>query len=110
MKSVRITVVKRMVNEDLIQEYAANGQSVERIRPCCALADGQVFLSTGLAQPEGFCSWAWADIQRDVAWVALGGVQQKHRVPGTAIVCCTDGLKPVFFRLEPLKGASRSDS
>jgi len=104
MNDVRITVVKRMVNEDLIRAYATNGESSERLAPCSAFADGQSFLAEGLAQPDGFCSWAWADIQRDVAWVALGGVQPNHKVPGTAISCCTDGLNPVFFRLEPVPG------
>jgi len=105
MNGVRITVVKRMVNADLIREYATDGDKDERIAPCSVFSDGQSFVSRGLTQPDGFCSWAWADIQRDVAWVALGGVQPNHKVPGTAITCCTDGLNPVFFRLEPIEDA-----
>jgi len=102
MKDVRITVVKRMINEDLIREYATNGETAERQSPCSLFADGQAFVSRGLNQPDGFCSWAWADIQREVAWVSLGGVQPNHKQPGTALACCTDGLNPVFFRLEPI--------
>ena len=102
MRDVRITVVKRWVNEELIREYATDGNKESRIAPCSLFSDDQVFVSTGLSKPDGFCSWAWADIQRDVVWVSLGGVQQNHTVPGTALSCCTDGLNPVFFRLEPL--------
>ncbi len=102
MNDVRITVVKRMVNEDLIREYATHGDAKERLVPCARFADGQSFVSRGVVQPEGFCSWAWSDIQRDVAWVALGGIQPDHTEPGTAVSCCTDGLNPVFFRLEPV--------
>jgi uncharacterized repeat protein (TIGR04076 family) len=106
MRDVRITVVKRMVNEDLIREYATDGENADRQTPCSVFADGQAFVAQGLTQPDGFCSWAWADIQRDVAWVALGGVQPNHKVPGTAISCCTDGLNPVFFRLEPVESGT----
>lgn len=102
MKDVRITVVKRMVNEELIRAYATGGDDPQRCAPCGAFEDGQTFVSTQMGKPDGFCSWAWADIQRDVAWVALGGVQAQHKVAGTAIVCCTDGLRPVFFHLAPV--------
>jgi uncharacterized repeat protein (TIGR04076 family) len=105
MNDVRITVVKRMVNADLIREYATDGDKEGRLAPCSVFADGQAFVSHGLTQPNGFCSWAWADIQRDVAWVALGGVQPNHKEPGTAISCCSDGLNPVFFRIEPIEAA-----
>ena len=102
MNDVRITVVRRMVNEDLIRAYATDGGNEERLSPCSLFADGQTFVARELGKPEGFCSWAWADIQRDVAWVAFGGAQPNHKVPGTALSCCTDGLNPVFFHLEPV--------
>jgi uncharacterized repeat protein (TIGR04076 family) len=102
MNDVRITIVKRMINEDLIREYATGGDRKERFVPCPRFDDGQTFVVQGQQKPDGFCSWAWADIQRDVVWVALGGVQPNHTDPGTAIACCTDGLNPVFFRLEPI--------
>jgi uncharacterized repeat protein (TIGR04076 family) len=49
--------------------------------------------------PEGFCSWACADIQKYVMTLARGddflGVRE-----GTYVTCCTDGFRPVFFLIE----------
>jgi uncharacterized repeat protein (TIGR04076 family) len=49
-----------------------------------------------------FCSWAWADIQRDVVHLALGGDFPWIKEKGIGISCCTDGLRPVIFKLERL--------
>jgi uncharacterized repeat protein (TIGR04076 family) len=62
--------------------------------------DGQQFLSEGLKMPEGFCSWAWADIQRDVTVLAVGGNFPWVKEEGVMISCCTDGFRPVLFKLE----------
>lgn len=105
MNDVRITVIKRFVNQDLIRLYATDGETTERQQPCSMFEDGQTFVVRNGHHPEGFCSWAWADIQREVAWVSLGGVQPNYRHPGTAITCCTDGLNPVVFRVERIEPA-----
>jgi uncharacterized repeat protein (TIGR04076 family) len=69
---------------------------------CPLLQIGKEFLVKGINMPEEFCSWAWADIQRDVAHIALGGDFPWIGKPGTMISCCTDGLRPVIFKLERL--------
>ena len=61
---------------------------------------GEEYVSKNMAMPTGFCSWAWADIQRDVAHLAMGGDFPWMREKGMMISCCTDGLRPVIFRLE----------
>ena len=99
----RITVVKRLVNPGIIREYAVNGDTMERQAPCAQMKEGQVFISRGMTKPEGFCSWAWSDIQRDVVWVVLGGVQPGYKHPGISLTCCTDGLNPVVFRVERIE-------
>jgi len=53
-----------------------------------------------MAMPPSFCSWAWADIQRDVAHLAIGGDFPWIKQRGIMITCCTDGLRPVVFKLE----------
>ena len=61
---------------------------------------GQQFEVTGetpWAMPEGFCGWAWADIQKLVYGLARGG-QPKF------VTCCTDGYRPVIFLLERIDG------
>jgi len=101
--NARITVVKRFANNNLIREYATGGENPERQAPCSFCHEGQEFISESMTKPEGFCSWAWADIQRDVIWVCQGGVQAQHKTPGTAIASCTDGLNPVVFHIERIE-------
>jgi len=53
--------------------------------------------------PEGFCSWAWADIQRDVAVLALNGNFPWVKDEGIGISWCTDGFRPVVFKLKRME-------
>ena len=47
---------------------------MEEAKPSCsAVRLGDEFISRNMGVPEGFCSWAWTDIQRDVVHLALGG-------------------------------------
>ena len=41
-----------------------------------------------------------ADIQRDVAHLAMGGDFPWMKEKGEMVSCCTDGLRPVIFKLE----------
>ena len=56
MKKVKITVLRKMFNEDLVKEYGAAG-----LRPCPMLREGQVFYAD-YAKPDGFCDEAWKAI------------------------------------------------
>ena len=98
MAKVKSTVVKRMSNPDLITQY---GQGVAEV--CDRFQDGQEFVLDRLNMPPGFCSWAWADIQRDAAIVFNGGNLSWVRQPGVAISCCTDGFRPVVFKVERIE-------
>jgi len=91
----KITVLKTLVNQDLIAEY---GKDV--VAPCDRFHEGQEFVLTSSDKPEGFCAWAWADIQRDAMIVRYGGNIPWIKHAGTHIVCCTDGLRPVVFKIE----------
>jgi len=48
----------------------------------------------------GLCSWAFADIQRDITLLRLGGNFPWMKEKGTILSCCTDGVRPVTFKLE----------
>jgi uncharacterized repeat protein (TIGR04076 family) len=99
MPKCRVTVVKRTINQDLIDEHL-NGK-LDPIGACTAFEDGQEFEIDGFPQkPEGFCDWAWATIHKDVVAVLFGGDYPWIEQPGTAITCCTDGLRPVIFKVE----------
>jgi uncharacterized repeat protein (TIGR04076 family) len=91
---VRITVLRRSQNVDFLEAYA---DSVWE--PCERLTEGRSFVSKGANIPLGFCSWAWADIQKYVLTLARGGNFLGVK-PGTFVTCCTDGFRPVFFLVE----------
>ncbi|MGD2142748.1 MAG: TIGR04076 family protein [Candidatus Bathyarchaeota archaeon] len=95
---VKITILKKLETGDIFEEHA-----VEEAQPSCpAVQVGNEYVSTNMAMPEGFCSWAWADIQRDVVHLAMGGDFPWMKERGKMISCCTDGLRPVLFKLERL--------
>lgn len=98
ISDVKITVLKKLETGEVFSQFAGAD-----VGPLCPRVEvGQEFVSKGLQMPEGFCSWAWADIQRDVVHIALGGSFPWIKQEGTMISCCTDGLRPVIFKLEAL--------
>ena len=59
---VKITMAKKLQTYEAFKEYVdAEMQSTYTV-----MKDGEEYLSKGMQMPEGFCSWAWADTQRDV--------------------------------------------
>lgn len=101
MSKVKITVLKRMVNADLVEEYLdIDGDFVACERFC----DGQEIIVERHSEiPEGFCPWAWADIRRDIKTIAAGGNLSWVKPPGTAIAGCTDWFRPVIFKIERIE-------
>ena len=98
---VKITILRRTQNRDFLEEFAESIWG-----PCERLGDGQEFVSQRANMPEGFCSWAWADIQKYVLTLARGGNFLGVK-PGMFVTCCTDGFRPVFFKLERLPAKPR---
>jgi len=94
---VKITVLKRLVLSDL-DKYKR-----EPSVACNLFENGQEFVSENIQMPKGFCSWAWADIQRDVAVLALNGTFYWVKDENIGISCCTDGFRPVVFKLERIE-------
>ena len=61
MNKAKITVLKRMANRDLIEQYMGDEYKARDIAPCSGFEDGQEFLVENPGTiPEGFCGWAWA--------------------------------------------------
>lgn len=105
MAICKITVLKRTINQDLIDEYIED--ECGDMGPCEVLADGQEFVIESLEElskvPEGFCAWAWADIRKDILCLASGGEMPGFKQPGIAITGCTDWFRPVIFRVERME-------
>lgn len=95
----KITVLDRMLVEDIAREYSSD----PNLGPCDIYENGQEFILTENEKPEGFCSWAWADIQRDVTSVMVGGNMPWINRDAVQVVCCTDALRPVIFKIERIE-------
>ena len=101
MAKLKITVLERTFNPEIAEAYGSEAfKQGSGFGPCPNFEEGQMFVLDGLSKPERFCNWAWADIHGAVRTVAFGGEHHFMKTPGSAIVCCTDGMKPVVFRLE----------
>jgi uncharacterized repeat protein (TIGR04076 family) len=99
MPKCRITVLKRTINQDLIDEYLDD--EYKGIGLCDCLRDGQeIVIEDYSVVPEGFCASAWADIRKDILTVAMGANTPGMRQPGTVITSCTDWFRPVIFKVE----------
>lgn len=98
---VRITVLRTLLVPEAVAAHAAEGANWQ---PCSRHTEGQVWVvdGTSLDCPEGFCGWAWADLNRHVVTLARGGNFIGSR-PGTTVVACTDGYRPVIFGLERIE-------
>ncbi|MFC2079539.1 hypothetical protein ACFLSZ_06135 [Candidatus Bipolaricaulota bacterium] len=72
MAKLRITVAKRELYPDLVEAYGSPSMKERGLPRCQTFEDGQVFEIEGsLVIPDGFCSWAWADLLCDDAlWPA----------------------------------------
>ena len=107
MYKIKITVLKRMANPDLIAAYAGDKVREERLvsPQCGTFTDGQEFLLSDPSEvPDGFCAWAWADIHREILAIAGGSdLTPWIKKPGLAIACCTDGFRPVVFKVERME-------
>ena len=100
MHQVKITVLRKTLQEDLAREYGVQG-----LGPCPMLREGQVFYAD-YAKPDGLCDEAWKAIYQYVFALAHGAQDGLFyygdwiRTPGVAICSCNDGLRPVIFKME----------
>lgn len=102
MKKVKITVMRKEYYADFAREYLTEG---EKTGACSLLNVGDCFIYEGAAKmPEGFCPWAWIDIYNNVSAISSGGTYRPwSKKDGQTIVCCTDGIRPVVFKVEAVE-------
>jgi len=97
---LKITVLRRCEPGEVFDEPQVKGAPTSA---CGLYEDGQEFYveEDGL-MPEGFCNWAWNDIYnyKVVQTLRFHGNFQWFDEPGVSVNCCTDGLRPVIFKIE----------
>lgn len=99
MKKVRITVMRRTVYTDLMEQY-------ENPLECpCEMKIGQVFVANGWERPEGLCRTAWECMSPYVMTLSHGGENFYDgwmKNPRSAMISCNDGFRPVSYLIETL--------
>jgi uncharacterized repeat protein (TIGR04076 family) len=98
----QITVLKKMENPELAEAYCRDGLAV---CPCTAFQVGQEFVTEWGDRPENFCEWAWDDIYKYMIMFRSGGNMADNGIKwmkdrNTMIACCSDGIRPVVFKIE----------
>jgi uncharacterized repeat protein (TIGR04076 family) len=53
--------------------------------------------------PDGFCGWAWRDLYKDLSVMVMGGNFDPWVEKGLIYTSCSDGIRPVSFKLERLE-------
>jgi len=95
---VKITALKRFQPSEVFKEAQVKGAP---IHACSVYKDGQEFIVEESGNmPAGFCSWAWDDLYKVVNVLRFGGDFPWFEEEGVSVNCCTDGLRPVIFKLE----------
>ncbi len=100
MKKCKITVLKRNLDKELALKYCSH-----EVTLCPFFTEGQEFIAD-FEPPQGFCGWAWNDIYKIVTSLLSGGNYSEGYFSGwmkdknCMITCCTDGVRPVTFKIE----------
>ncbi len=99
MKKVRITVMKQICYDDLIEKYENTTDHQ------CDVKVGQVFIANGWNKPQDLCDSAWESMSPFVMALSYGAediydgwMKNKH----SAMISCNDGFRPVSFLLETI--------
>jgi uncharacterized repeat protein (TIGR04076 family) len=96
---VKITVLRRFDQSEVFKKSPVKQTASFKI--CEDFKDGQKFIvDEDMAIPKGFCAYAWNTIFGDVKVLAFGGDFPWYAEKGVSISCCSDGLRPVIFKLE----------
>lgn len=94
---LKITVLRRFAPEEVLDTKYKGGAT----SACSVYEDGQVFYVEERGRmPEGFCGGAWDDLYKVVQTLRFNGNFTWFGDPGVSVSCCTDGLRPVIFKIE----------
>lgn len=99
--NVKITVLRRFAPKEVFDKPPIGHSS--DLGKCTIFEDGQEFIISDGKMPEGFCVWAWDDIYKSVLTLRYNGDFPWFTEAGATVTNCTDGLRPVIFRIERIE-------
>lgn len=99
MAKCKITVLRRTINRDFALKYTKG-----KVDLCPRNAEDQEYISTDGAKPENFCDFAWFSIYKYIFTLLFkGSFDMWMKDSETVIACCTDGIRPVFYKIERIE-------
>ena len=104
MARCKITVLERSFRKDFVDQYVEEERK-RTLGLCETFSDGQTFIADAVSgMPQGFCPWAWDDLYKVlVAFYTNGKFDMWTQGGDTIIACCSDGTRPVYFKIEKLE-------
>lgn len=101
-RKVKITVLKKLKPKEIFGDELPAATDIKDA--CSVFNVGQQFIvGEDGRTPEGFCAWAWNDLYGVLTHLRFGGDFPWMREKGTIVSCCSDGFRPVIFKLERTK-------
>ena len=104
MIKCKITVLKTSFNKEYVDLYIEEERK-KTLGPCEVFKEGQEFITDVFGgMPSNFCPWAWDDIYKIlVGFAADGNYGMWYQNKDIIIACCSDGTRPVYFKIEKIK-------
>ncbi|MFX0114065.1 MAG: TIGR04076 family protein [Candidatus Hodarchaeota archaeon] len=100
MTKLKITIAKKFSSEDVF------GHKIKRLSggtvPICGLEEREYIVNHQFEMPNDFCGKAWQDMSRELALLWYG-VDPEYTEHNAVYTSCTDGVRPVVFRIERLE-------
>ena len=104
MIKCKITVLRTSFNKDLVDQYVEDERK-KTLGTCEVFKEGQEFITDVFGSiPANFCPWAWDDIYKAlVGFAADGNYGMWYQNKDVIIACCSDGTRPVYFKIKKIK-------
>ena len=98
MTKLKITVLKKFNPKDVFGRDYINPRG-EIVPTCYVFDEGEEFIIENLERPEKFCGWGWKTVVKDLELLD-SGEDVTWSESGVIYSSCTDGIRPVVFKLE----------
>jgi uncharacterized repeat protein (TIGR04076 family) len=104
LSKVKITVLRKIDPEIIFKgQIPLRPDSGYPYTICNAVEEDQEFIvEKNREMPQGFCPSAWKAIDKSLSLIQWGGDYYPNLPKGVAITCCSDGIRPVSFKIERL--------
>jgi uncharacterized repeat protein (TIGR04076 family) len=99
---VKITILRRFEPTEVFAKSPVKlSAQFSPLGACERYKDGQEYvIQEDMKMPEGFCTSAWVTLYPTIRMLGFGGNPPWWEEKGVSVNCCTDGLRPVIFKLE----------